>query len=77
MRGLAKTAPMAQTDRQTDGHGKSMTKSAQGGRVGENPAYGRQRNSSIDFFVSAGVKKEADGNFCLQPAKGIFSKKNV
>ena len=30
---------MAQTDRQTDGHGDSMTNSAQWGRVGENYEY--------------------------------------
>ena len=39
MRGLKKTAPDGanrQTNRQTDGHGDSMTNSAQRGRVGEN-----------------------------------------
>ena len=40
IRGLKKLHPMAQTDRhtdiQTDGHGYSMTNSAQRGRVGEN-----------------------------------------
>ena len=39
MRGLKKTASNgadAQTDRQTHGHGDSMTNSAQWGRVGEN-----------------------------------------
>ena len=39
MRGLKRLHPMAQTDkqtnRQTDGHGESKTKSAQRGRVGE------------------------------------------
>ena len=30
---------MAQTERQTDGHGDSMTNSAQWGQVAENEAY--------------------------------------
>ena len=43
MRGLKRTAPDGadrqtnrQTDKQTDGHGYSMTESAQRGQVGEN-----------------------------------------
>ena len=36
---------MAQTHRHNHGHCDSMTNSAQWGRVGENPAYGRQRIS--------------------------------
>ena len=41
LRGLKKLHPMAQTDRQTDGHGDSMTDAAQWSIFSENLSLGK------------------------------------
>ena len=47
MRGLEKTAPDG-ADTHTDGHGDSMTNSAQWGRVGENFCIGQNTHEELE-----------------------------
>ena len=49
------------THRHTNGHGDSMTNSAQWGRVGENPAYGRQ-SISRPMRIVAPIPKRTEMN---------------
>ena len=52
MRGLEKKLdPMAQTDKQTNGHGDSMTESAQWGQFSENMKFARCLLGSKVWFI--------------------------